>query len=82
MALIVWGSHVHGFLTPMEAVRWGRKIFIGALAHLKYRCITFLINSLLRYGVAVFLKPVYDEEDLKRRKLPQILLSFRLCRTV
>ena len=30
-----------------------------------------IFNSLLRYGVAVFLKPVYDEEDLNRRKLPQ-----------
>ena len=30
-----------------------------------------IFNSLLRYGVAVFLKPVYDEEDLKCRKLPQ-----------
>ena len=30
-----------------------------------------IFNSLLRYGVAVFLKPVYDEEDLKGRKLPK-----------
>merc|ERR1712051_968782 len=30
-----------------------------------------IFNSLLRYGVAVFLKPVYDEEDLKERKLPK-----------
>ena len=30
-----------------------------------------IFNSLLRYGVAVFLKPVYDEEDLNRRKLPK-----------
>ena len=30
-----------------------------------------IFNSLLRYGVAVFLKPVYDEEDLKARKLPK-----------
>ena len=30
-----------------------------------------IFNCLLRYGVAVFLKPVYDEEDLNRRKLPQ-----------
>ena len=28
-----------------------------------------IFNSLLRYGVAVFLKPVYDEEDLKMEKL-------------
>ena len=30
-----------------------------------------IFNSLLRYGVAVFLKPVYDEEDLKMKKSPQ-----------
>ena len=30
-----------------------------------------IFNSLLKYGVAVFLKPVYDEEDLKRKKLPK-----------
>ena len=30
-----------------------------------------IFNSLLRYGVAVFLKPVYDEEDLKMEKLPK-----------
>ena len=28
-----------------------------------------IINSLLGYGVAVFLKPVYNEEDLNRKKL-------------
>ena len=28
-------------------------------------------KSWTRYGVAVFLKPVYDEEDLKERKLPK-----------
>jgi hypothetical protein len=30
-----------------------------------------IFNSLLRYGVAVFLKPVYDEEDLNMKKLPK-----------
>ena len=30
-----------------------------------------IFNSLLRYGVAVFLKPVYDKEDLKMKKLPK-----------
>ena len=30
-----------------------------------------IFNSMLRYGVAVFLKPVYDGEDLKSRKLPE-----------
>ena len=30
-----------------------------------------IFNSLLRYGVAVFLKPVYDEEDLKMKKFPK-----------
>ena len=30
-----------------------------------------IFNSLLRYGVAVFLKPVYDKEDLNMEKLPK-----------
>ena len=30
-----------------------------------------IFNSLLRYGVAVFLKPVYDEEDLNMKRLPK-----------
>ena len=30
-----------------------------------------IFNSLLRYGVAVFLKPVYDKEDLNMKKLPK-----------
>ena len=30
-----------------------------------------IFNSLLRYGVAVFLKPIYDEEDLNVKKLPR-----------
>ena len=30
-----------------------------------------IFNSVLRYGVAVLQKPVYDEEDLNGRKLPK-----------
>ena len=30
-----------------------------------------IFNSVLRYGVAVLLKHVYDEEDLNGRKLPK-----------
>ena len=30
-----------------------------------------IFNSLLRYGVAVFLKPVYNEEDLNMKRLPK-----------
>ena len=42
-----------------------------------------IFNSLLRYGVPVFLKPVYDEEDLKRRKLTKkMLIPFKHYRTV
>ena len=29
-------------------------------------------NKFNIYGVAVFLKPVYDEEDLNRKKIPKI----------
>ena len=30
-----------------------------------------IFNSLIRYGVAVFLKTVYNEEDLKMKKIPK-----------
>ena len=30
-----------------------------------------IFNSLIRYGVAVYLNPVYDEEDLKLKRLPK-----------
>ena len=30
-----------------------------------------IFNSLLRYGVAVFLKPIYDKEDLNMEKTPK-----------
>ena len=30
-----------------------------------------IFNSLLRYGVAVFLKPIYEKEDLNMEKKPQ-----------
>ena len=30
-----------------------------------------IFNSLIRYGVAVYLNPVYDEEDLKLKKIPK-----------
>ena len=41
-----------------------------------------IFNSLLRYGVAVFLKPVYDEEDLNMEKKQKILLPFKHYRTI
>ena len=30
-----------------------------------------IFNSLLRYGVAVFLKPIYEKEDLNMEKNPK-----------
>ena len=30
-----------------------------------------IFNSKIRYGVAVFLNPVYNEEDLKMKKFPK-----------
>ena len=30
-----------------------------------------IFNSLLRYGVAVFLKPIYEKEDLNMEKKPK-----------
>ena len=30
-----------------------------------------IFNSLLRYGAAVFLKPIYDKEDLNMEKNPK-----------
>ena len=29
-----------------------------------------IVNSVLRYGIAVYINPVYETEDLKERKLP------------
>ena len=28
-----------------------------------------IFNSIIRYGIAVYLKPVFDEEDIKVKKL-------------
>ena len=36
-----------------------------------------IFNSLLRYGAAVFLKPVYDEEDLNLKKLPKNTIALQ-----
>ena len=41
-----------------------------------------IFNSLLRYGVAVFLKPIYDKEDLNMEKTQKILLPFKHYRTI
>ena len=36
-----------------------------------------IFNRLLRYGVAVFLKPVYDEEDLNMKRLPKNTIALQ-----
>ena len=41
-----------------------------------------IFNSLLRYGAAVFLKPIYDKEDLNMEKNQKILLPFKHFRTI
>ena len=68
----VWSTHIDKLSIEL-------KKRIGLLRRIRYRVTKekinmiaeAIFNSLLRYGVAVFLKPVYDEEDLKCRKLPQ-----------
>ena len=68
----VWSTHIDKLSIEL-------KKRIGLLRRIRYRVTKekinliaeAIFNRLLRYGVAVFLKPVYDEEDLKCRKLPQ-----------
>ena len=68
----VWSTHIDKLSIEL-------KKRIGLLRRIRYRVTKekinliaeAIFNSLLRYGVAVFLKPVYDEEDLNRRKLPK-----------
>ena len=68
----VWSTHV-------DKISIELKKRIGLLKRIKRRVpkekivmiAEAIFNSLIRYGVAVFLKPVYDEEDLKMEKLPK-----------
>ena len=36
-----------------------------------------IFNSKIRYGVAVFLNPIYEEEDLKMKKLPNNTIALQ-----
>ena len=68
----VWSTHIGKLSIEL-------KKRIGLLRRLKNRVpkeknviiAEAIFNSLLRYGVAVFLKTVYDKEDLNMKKLPK-----------
>ena len=36
-----------------------------------------IFNSKIRYGVAVFLNPIFEEEDLKMKKLPNNTIALQ-----
>ena len=76
----VWSTHIDKLSIELKKRLWLLRRIRKRVPKEKIVMIAEAIfNSLLRYGVAVFLKPVYDEEDLKRKKLPKILLSFKHC---
>jgi hypothetical protein len=68
-----------GWSTHVDKLSIKLKQRTGVLARIRYRIpkekinmiAEAIFNSLIRYGAAVFLKPVYDEEELKRKKLPK-----------
>ena len=42
-----------------------------------------IFNSKIRYGIALYLNPVFEEEDLKmKRNYQKILLPYKHYRTV
>ena len=76
------GLHINadfGWSTHVDQLSIELKKRIGLLRRIKKRVpkekniiiAEFIFNSLLRYGVAVFLKPVYDEEDINMEKNPK-----------
>ena len=68
----LWNSHV-------EQLSIELKKRIGLLKRMKQRVpknklviiANAIFNSKLRYGAAVYLSPVYEEEDLKMRRIPK-----------
>ena len=68
----MWNTHV-------EKLSIELKQRIGLLKRMKQRVpknklviiANAIFNSKLRYGAAVYLSPVYEEEDLKMRKIPK-----------
>ena len=76
------GLHINadfGWSTHVDQLSIELKKRIGLLRRIKKRVprekiviiAEAIFNSLLRYGVAVFLKPVYDKEDLNMEKKPK-----------
>ena len=67
-----WSSHI-------EKICIDLKKRTGLLRRIRYRIpkeklvmiAEAIFNSKIRYGVAVYLNPVYEEEDLKMRKIPK-----------
>ena len=76
------GLHINadfGWSTHIDHLSIELKKRIGVLRRIKKRVpkekiviiAEAIFNSLLRYGVAVFLKPIYEKEDLNMEKKPQ-----------
>ena len=82
------GLHINadfGWSTHIDQLSIQLKKRIGLLRRIRKRVPKEMIviiaeaifNSLLRYGAAVFLKPVYDEEDLNLKKLPKNTIALQ-----
>ena len=87
------GLHINadfGWSTHIDYLSIELKKRIGVLRRIKKRVpkekiiiiAEAIFNSLLRYGVAVFLKPIYEKEDLNMEKNQKILLPFKRYRTI
>ena len=67
-----WSTHVEKISTELKKT-------IGLLRRIRYRIpneklvmiAEAIFNSKIRYSIAVYLSPVFDEEDLKTKKLPR-----------
>ena len=76
------GLHINadfGWSTHIDQLSIELKKRIGVLRRIRKRVpkekiviiSDAIFNSLLRYGVAVFLKPIFDKEDLNMEKNPK-----------
>merc|ERR1711971_1313977 len=86
------GLHINadfGWSTHIDYLSIELKKRIGVLRRIKKRVpkekiviiAEAIFNSLLRYGVAVFLRPIYEKEDLNMEKNQKIRLPFKRYRT-
>ena len=87
------GLHINadfGWSTHIDQLSIELKKRIGLLRRIRKRVpkekiviiAEAIFNSLIRYGAAVYLKPIYDKEDLNMEKNQKILLPFKHFRTI